>query len=69
MYLKEDIGVLVSNVNGPMSIALTDEGNMLSAFADYLGAFKDKYEHVYGAGNSNTNIKQLEDYIEKLKNT
>lgn len=69
VYLKEDIGVLVSNVNGPMSIALTDEGNMLSAFEDYLGAFKDKYEYVYVAGNSNTNIKQLEDYIEKLKNT
>ena len=69
VYLKEDVGVLVSNVNGPMSIALTDEGNMLSAFEDYLGAFKDKYEYVYVAGNFNTNIKQLEDYIEKLKNT
>lgn len=65
VYLKEDVGVLVSNVNDSMSVALTDEGNMLSAFEDYLSTFNDKYEHVYGTENST--IEQLENYIEKLK--
>lgn len=67
LYVKEEVGAIISKTTAPPIIFTINESNMIASFWDYLNSeLHDSFD--YDENKKNT-IDQLQSFIEKLKNS
>ena len=65
VYVKEDIGVLISKTSIPLIAFAMNESNMVAAFWDYMKNIISKKN--YGNLNNKESVNKLREFIQQLK--
>ena len=65
VYAREELGVIVAKTSQPPVVLAISESNMVAAFWDFLKSMAG--ETAWTAADKGAAIRQLEDYVQKLR--